>query len=312
MVLGVIALLLVIKFGKIPLSASGFYRGFDGIYRKETCASLLSGGPGCRYLGLLPVYLPVKGADPFTFRSVDKLWAKDRSRMYCGFAGYDMDPGTFRALGAGYFADDRQVRRSCMLLQRRRVGHTSFENFDPATFEVLPCGYLKDATGVYVKGHGGLMETTLEGGFMVSSAFVPVTNRPEELDINHACEVAGLRMLGCGFGRLGTSIVFTSSQAEGKYALVEGANADRFELLANPPGAHCGYAQWGTDGESVWWGTWRIEGADPETFKEVPGIADRFLACDRRRRYEQGVVLDPRSPYNSEFAAKFEETCPRD
>jgi hypothetical protein len=328
---GLLAVLLVAAWMR-PISPESHYRrNLFGVYYRHSC-SLLGGDPRCSILPF--AYERIVGADPWSFEAIDGSGlGRDNQFIYCVQRIDKADRATFRPLGNGLFADRNSVRHGCVLLMRQRSAQDAPENFDPATFEQLPCNFVKDATGVY-STYPGIEFGTESDTHAVFDRRVDVFRQsalfnPATFQVDAKCNVraGGLRLipnrrqagpryvvvgstspgdyedLGCGYVKVKDAIFFGAEQ-------VRGADSTTFVALSQKPTDSCVWGYFGKDQQSVWWGTWKLEGADPATFMIVPGVANALLACDKNHRYAQGHRLKEDDPNNRTYARQF-AACPK-
>jgi hypothetical protein len=312
---------------------SPYYRSLFAVYYRIPCP-LMGGDPRCS-VPLLPYDERIAGADPWSFEVIPgSELARDDQFIYCPQRIDKADRATFRPLGGGLFADRNSVRRGCLLLLRQRSAQEAPENFDPATLQPLPCNFLKDATGVYRledRPSSGITERDTHAAF---DRRVDVYKRlevgsAETIHVDERCNIqagklrfamssraAGPRLvlvgatepgayedLGCGYLKVNDTILFGAEP-------VTGADPATFMALSRQPVSSCGWGQFGKDQHSVWWGLWKIEGADAASFMIVPDVPNSTLACDKHRRYAQGQALKPEDPQNRTYARQF-EACPK-
>jgi len=216
----------------------------------------------------------VDGADPSTFEILDRMYARDRARVYLdGRALPEADPGTFEVLGRpGLARDSRRV------YQRDRVIST-----DPAGFALLPGGLARDDGHVYWSDGSVLSDDP--------SHFTILSDRRDYLyakdrravyvngNVIADAEPDGFRVLDGGAYAVDHHGAFYFD------APIDGADAATLRTLDGP------YA---VDAQRVYWMGQVIEGADPASFAVLN--ANFECSADRGRAYYRRDAIADADP----------------
>ena len=150
----IIVVLFLLFFPYIHVGGN-YYRGLLIIYYKYylTSSGFIKLTPD------IPILKIVRWANPFTFRHIERDYAKDSRYIYAGGHRLDnSDPKTFRRIDAPvineksrerYYIDKNTVRCGEVLQMKILQKEQPPENFDTETFEPLGAGFVRDKTGVY-------------------------------------------------------------------------------------------------------------------------------------------------------------------
>ncbi len=132
-----------------------YYRGLLVIYYKDY---IDTGGGFIKIFPDIPTLRIVWWANPFTFKTIDRIYAKDGQHIYANGVRLNVDVATFRKVnaprigqvdGESFYLDKESVRWG-LRVQVRATGKSEIlENFDTDTFEPLGAGYVRDKTGIY-------------------------------------------------------------------------------------------------------------------------------------------------------------------
>ena len=101
------------------------------------------------------------GADVKTFVVLEDGYAKDRNYVYNGQRLDKVDVRSFESIGNGFYRDKNNVRWGGVLQLKRLNPSAKAQSFDPYSFEILPCGFARDKTGVYAHGGGGTVPRSI-------------------------------------------------------------------------------------------------------------------------------------------------------
>lgn len=254
--------------------------------------------------------------DRGTMRTVCGLTV-DASHVYDnGRVLPNIDAASFRDLGGGFCADKSSVRTSAVKQVWADTPGARGAEFDVATFQPLLGDLVRDRHGVYTRSESaGTNESELVGGqvyrvdvwerldlpdaatFQTPSASTARDARYEyriesrqtvnskRLAITKILRGGDVLEVGAGFQLADGVISF-----EGRR--LEHPDLGTFEVLLKLPKERIYRGWWARDRKSVWYGSHRIEGADPQTFTAMDEGSNLY-AFDQKGRYESGRPLNP-------------------
>lgn len=306
--------------GQLSPLGGDYYRDSARVYvrRQASGGGFITVSPNAYW------FEEVIGADVKTFTVLEQGYAKDRNHVYNGQRLDKVDVRTFESIGSGFFRDKNNVRWGGVLQLKRLTRTAKPQSFDAYSFEVLPCGFARDKTGVYAYTSGGddlaehnefhkydyridvlvpvdivdapTFEVTEKPGgceakdkdfiyWTTSASWVTgIMTEPHFVRIAKAHGSEGYEELGCDFVRTNRG-VFWNDQ------LVRGADPASFQVLVKKSGQECGYGFYAKDDSHVFYQSRLIQDADPNTFQVLDTVWSYFYAFDKTNQYEQGINI---------------------
>lgn len=318
--------LIFILLNTIPIIyahiGGNYYRGLMGIYVKVShCGSW---GLWCS-----EDYEKVYGADAGSFHFIGNGIAFDNNSVFCGQRLDNADRGSFSAVDSSYSKDKNGIRWGCALQQKIGGPFKNPVHFDPDSFKPVGCGFVKDASGVYVHNLDSY-DISEYNAYSKYRTRIDVMKRvdiadPETFELVPESKGKGSTCFsrdknyeyrsnyqGNGMGAepnieiihdlsnaghvdLGCDFYRTPAGVFYHETRVENADPDSFHAFVLQDGSSCEYSHYAGDKSHVYHGYYggvaEVPDADPATFQILP----HDYAFDKDNRYKQGqkFVSDP-------------------